>query len=202
MKEPPERDPVLRLIDAVLGDLAVRSKLYIGRRREAGDNESFVIQTGEDGRLRLGLPDRASNASIEAVVAEAQAYVGDVVGAPVPLCPQHQHALVGIAEHRRLTWVCPEDSWQCALGDYEELAWPQDDVASLAPILARRLKRRDVTGVITISVGRTNRGLVAEFGVAETGAELMQALRAAAAPLPVELHRQPHRAVRVAPLPQ
>jgi hypothetical protein len=202
MKEPSERDPFLRLIDAVLGDLAVRSAMYIGRRREDGDDESFVIQTGEDGRLRLGLPDRASDASIGAVVAEAQAYLGEVLGAPVPLCPRHQHALVGVAAEGRLTWVCPEGSWQCALGDYEELTWPQDDVASLAPILARRLKRRGVTGVVTISVGRTKRGLVAEFGVAETGAELMQTLRDAAAPLPVALHRETRRVIRVGPLPQ
>jgi hypothetical protein len=132
MKERSERDPVLRLIDAVLGDLAVRSEMYIGRRREDGGDESFVLQTGEDGRLRLALPDRASDASIEGVVAEAQAYLGDVLGAPVPLCPRHHHPLVGSAAHGRLTWVCPEGSWQCALGDYEELTWPQDDVASLA----------------------------------------------------------------------
>jgi hypothetical protein len=202
MKERSERDPVLRLIDAVLGDLAVRSEMYIGRRREDGGDESFVLQTGEDGRLRLALPDRASDASIEGVVAEAQAYLGDVLGAPVPLCPRHHHPLVGSAAHGRLTWVCPEGSWQCALGDYEELTWPQDDVATLAPILARRLKRRGVTGVVTINVGRTRRGLVAEFGVAETGADLMQTLRDAAAPLPVALHRGTRGAIRVGPLPQ
>lgn len=55
---------------------------------------------------------------------------------------------------------------------------------------------------MTIGVGRTRRGLVAEFGVAETGADLMQTLRDAAAPLPVALHRETRRAIRVGPLPQ
>ena len=44
MKEPPERDHVMRLIDAVLNDLAVRSPMFVGRRREDGDAETFVIQ--------------------------------------------------------------------------------------------------------------------------------------------------------------
>jgi hypothetical protein len=60
MKDAPEPTPVLLPVDAVLADLAVRSAMYAARRREDGDAGTFVIQTGEEGRLRLGLPDLGS----------------------------------------------------------------------------------------------------------------------------------------------
>lgn len=72
---PPERDPRLRLVDAVLNDLTTRSAMYVGRRLEDGDADTFVIQTGSEGRFQLSLPDLNSDASIEAVVAEAQAHL-------------------------------------------------------------------------------------------------------------------------------
>lgn len=202
MREPPKGDRVLRLIDAVLGDLAVRSGMYVGRRGQEGDDQTFVIQTGEEGRLRLGLPDLTSDASIEAVVAEAQARLGEVLGAPVPLCPRHQHALVGVASGGQLAWRCPESSWRCPLGDYEEVTWPQLDIENkLAPILSRRLDRRGISGWVTLGVRRTENGLVAEFGVPEMHVELTRALRDAAAPLPVNLHHDDGLKLRVGPLP-
>jgi hypothetical protein len=120
MKKPREGDPLMRLIDAVLGDVAVRSAMYVARRRGDGDAETLVIQTGEDGRFRLGLPDPISDTSIEALVAEVQGHVGDVLGAPVPRCPRHDHALLGIAPKGSLKWVCPDGDWECALGDYAD----------------------------------------------------------------------------------
>lgn len=122
MKEP-ECDPLLRFVDAVLTDLALRSPMYVARRREDGDRETFVIQTGEEGRFRLSLPDLDSHGSMEGTVAEAQAHLGQVLGAPVPLCPLHGHALVGAVANRMLTWVCPDGGWECALDDYEERTW-------------------------------------------------------------------------------
>ena len=102
---------MLRLIDAVLGDIAVREGMYVGRRPEDGDAATFVIQFGEEGRLRLGLPDLSSDTSIEAVVAEAQARLTEVLGTPVPLCPRHEHALLPSASAGRLGWVCPDGEW-------------------------------------------------------------------------------------------
>ncbi len=107
MKEP-ERDPVLRLVDLVLGDLAVRSAMFVGRRPQDGDSESFVIQTGEEGRHRVRLPDLDSRKAIEMFVAAAQHYLEEVLGAPVPRCPEHDHALVGTNESGSITWTCPE----------------------------------------------------------------------------------------------
>jgi hypothetical protein len=197
MKRPPERDPVLQMIDAMLGDLSVRSVMCVGRRADAGDAESFVIQTGEVGRLRLRLPDLASDASIQAVAASSQAHLAELLGVPVPLCPRHRHALRAAVAEGHLTWVCPDRELQCGLGEYAELAWPQFDLDALAPILAGRLERRGITGVVTIGVTPGQRGPVAEFGVAEQSPELIHSLRNAAAPLPVAVHEEKRRMRRV-----
>ncbi|HEY2437934.1 MAG TPA: hypothetical protein VGH93_12190 [Solirubrobacteraceae bacterium] len=192
MNRPPEEESVLRLVDSVLDDLAVRSAMYVHRRAEDGDAESFVIQTGEEGRCRLRLPDLDSDPSIEATVAEAQAYLAQILDVPVPLCPMHQHALVGVARHARLRWECPDGGWGCELGDYDEQTWPQLDVASLAPILSRRLQRRGAfPAVRLIGVTRAGDEPVAEFGLAEVNDELLRVLADVAAPLPVRTHLAP-----------
>jgi hypothetical protein len=200
MKRPAERDPVLRMIDAVLSDLSVRTGMYVGRRHQDGDATIFVIQTGEDGRYGVTLPDLASDTSIQNAAAEAQAHLAGVLRAPVPLCPRHDHGLIPTVAHGELAWVCPEGEWQCALGDYEELTWPQLDVESLAPILFRRLHRRGIGGGLTVGVERTEQGLVAEIGVIEETADLIQAIRDASAPLPVAIHREKRRRIRVSSL--
>jgi hypothetical protein len=201
-QQPAEDDPVLRLIDAVLGDLAVRGGMYVGRRPEDGDAATFVIQFGEEGRLRLGLPDLSSDTSVEAVVAEAQARLIEVLGTPVPLCPRHEHALLPRALTGHLGWVCPDGAWSCPLGDYAELAWPHFDLDVLAPILAGRLQRRGIRAWITLGVRATERGPVADFGVPEMSDELARALRDAAAPLPVMFHQESRRPRRVSRLAQ
>ena len=193
---------MLRLIDAVLGDIAVRKGMYVGRRPEDGDAATFVIQFGEEGRLRLGLPDLSSDTSIEAVVAEAQARLTEVFGTPVPLCPRHEHALLLSASAGQIRWVCPAREWQCPLGEYAELAWPHFDLDVLAPILAGRLQRRGIEDWITLAVEATERGPVADLGVPEMSDELARALRDAAAPLPVMLHHEYRRPRRASRLPK
>jgi hypothetical protein len=202
MKQP-EHDPLLRLVDAVLTDLAVRSAMYVARRPKDGDRDTFVIQTGEEGRFRLSLPDLDSDGSIEATVAEAQAHLGQVLGAPVPLCPLHAHALVGEVANGMLTWVCPDGEWGCALGDYEERTWPQLDVLSLAPILSRRLRRCGTfPAVRTIGVTECGGQRVADFGLVEVNDELLQVLADVASPLAVMTHESPNVTLRPASLPQ
>ena len=197
MKRRPEGDPVLQLVDAVLADLAVRSAMYVARRRQDGDSDTFVIQTGEAGRLRLCLPDINSDASIEAVALDAQAQVGQVLGVSVPLCPLHDHPIVGTVSSGMLTWVCPTGAWECGLGDYEERTWPQLDVSSLAPILSRRLRRRgSFPAVRTIGVTGPPGERVAEFGLTEVNAELLRVLAEVAAPLAVRTHESPNVTLR------
>jgi hypothetical protein len=196
----PELDPQLLLVDAVLSDLAMRSGRFVARRARDGDRETFVIQTGEEGRLRLGLPDLYSDESIEATVAQAQSHLTQVLGAPVPLCPLHGHALAGAAAAGRLRWECPEGGWACALGDYEERTWPQLEVRSLAPILSRRLRRRGAfPEVRTIGVTQSGDQLIADFGLVEVSDELLAALAEVAAPLSITTHESPNVMIRVGP---
>jgi hypothetical protein len=128
------------------------------------------------------IPSRArqtslSDESIEAAVAQAQAHLADVLGARAAV-PTTRPPLRGRAANGTLTWVCPAGEWQCALGDYEELTWPQLDVGSLAPILLRRLKRRGgFPAVRTIGVRKSDGKLVAEFGVTEINAPTARGLR-------------------------
>ncbi len=197
MKET-EFDPALRFVNAVLGDLAVRTGMYVGRRESEGDAETFVIQAGEGGRSRLGLPDLDSDASIEQVVAEAQAYLEQVLGAPVPLCPVHDHALRASISNGELTWGCPNGGWSCALGEYEERTWPQlDATAKLPEILMRRLKRRGTfPTVVMIGVKGSGRQRVADFGVIGADAALLKVLSEVSAPLPVTTREAPGRLPR------
>lgn len=159
------RDDVLQFVDLVLDELGLYGVMYAGRRVDAGDWRSLVIQTGEQGRYRLGLPDVSSPPSVEAFIAEAQGHLSAVLGRAVPPCPLHDHALSGKVIDDSVFWECPAGDWRCAVGAYEEATWPQRDLKNLAPVLSARLHRRGITGVFSISVRETESGPAACFGV-------------------------------------
>lgn len=197
MKCAVETDPVLRFVDTLLSDLAVRSVMFVGRRAQDGDGSTFVIQTGEDGRCRLPLPNLRSPSSIEQVAAAAQAHLEHALNEPVPICSVHGHALDARTQGAGHEWVCPDGEWRCELGDYEERTWPQLDGPSLAPILSRRLARRGIGSIATIAVRQTDHRLTANFGVSQVSPELVEKLRDAAAPLPIDVHREQRTFIRV-----
>lgn len=189
MKDGVEKDPVLRLVDTVIADLAVRPARYVGRRACDGDAETFVIQDGEEGRLRLALPDLKSPGSVVAMTEAAQSYLCSELGEPVPRCPLHNHPLGLAVLDRGFEWTCAAGRWRCSLGDYAEDAWPHFDSGQLPGILAGRLARRQITGVRSIGVTESDGEQVATFGVSELELtpELVAALRDAAAPLRIEI---------------
>jgi hypothetical protein len=192
-----DQDEISAFIDAVLGDLSARHLMYVGRRAQDGDADSCVIQTGEDGRYRLALPDLGSSRSIGRFTCEIQAHLTEILGAPVPRCPQHDHALAGRALEGRFVWECPEGGWRCGLGDYEERTWPQLDAGDkLAPILSRRLHRRGIA-FRSLGVNRTDDGIVAEVGLPEPTGELIDRIREAAAPLRAAFHQDSSQPIRV-----
>lgn len=179
---------VLEMIDAVLGDLALRDRMFVGRRPEAGEAATIVIQTGEDGRHRIALPKFGSRESIETFMSEAQAHLGEVFGQPVPRCPRHDHALVGEASGRQIAWVCPDGEWRCAVGDYEECAWPPElDDGNMAAALSSRLTRRQIAGVRRIGGARRDGEWVAQLGIWPMDDTLIENIRRAAAPIAVEV---------------
>jgi hypothetical protein len=192
-----ETDPVLRFVDTLLSDLSARSVMFVGRRPQDGDGSTFVIQTGEEGRCRLSLPNVGLPISIEQVAAAAQAHLERALSEPVPRCPLHGHSLDARAQGVGLEWVCPDGESRCELGDYEERTWPQLDGPSLAPILSRRLARRGIGSIATIGLRQTDHRLTAHFGVSQVTLELVEKLRDAAAPVPIDVHREPRRFIRV-----
>jgi hypothetical protein len=120
----------MTVVDQVLADLTLPDGMFVGRRTEDEDAHSVVIQTGEDGRHRVPV----DLDSLETFMAAAQAHLTEVYGRPVPPCPLHGHALVGRVRDGGAEWVCPDGGWSCAVGDYEERAWPPEaSGGSLAP---------------------------------------------------------------------
>jgi hypothetical protein len=109
----------------------------------------MVIQTGEEGRHRLRLPDTSSPASIERFVAEAQAHLEQVFGRPLPRCLVHGHALRGVVESGQVWWVCRDGQWRCLLGGYDDLNWPpavDERPGSVVQALTKRFARRGIWG--------------------------------------------------------
>jgi hypothetical protein len=176
---------VLGFVDLVLGDLARRDGMFVGRRADEGDAENVVIQTGEDGRYRLSLRDDSAWARMR-FMAAAQAHVGAVLRRPVPSCPMHGHALRPAEQEGRLCWQCPRYSWLCEVGEYEEQAWPLDLGDGMGAALCARLAGRNVDGWARLSVGRRDGEWVAVVGLREPDPELESAISVAASPVAVE----------------
>jgi hypothetical protein len=197
MKRDEEADSVLRLVDTVIADLGVRTGRYVGRRARDKNVDTFVIQDGEEGRLRLPRPDLSAPSSVVAMARAAQRYLSSKLGEPVPWCPGHQHALDLVVVDTGFDWVCPGGRWRCALGEYAEQAWPHFDSGRLPEILAGRLRRRRATGWRSIGITASRSGQVATIGVALVTPELVAALRDAAAPLSVEVHEERERVIRL-----
>lgn len=187
--------PVLDLVDAVLGDLRLRGHMFVGRRHDAGGPGMVVIQSGEDGRYELTLPDLTSPASIEAFVARVQAHLAEVFGVPVPACPVYAHTLVCRADTNGISWVCPECEWCSPLGEYEERSWPPSDLSGgqIASAVATRLSRRGFSGVRRISAYPGEDGWVVLIGVWPVTDARTAQLREAAAPFAVEVRSEPGR---------
>jgi hypothetical protein len=96
--------------------------------------------------------------------------------------------LIGAASAREVAWVCPDGEWRCAVGDYEECTWPPElDAGSMAAVLFSRLTRRGIAGVRRVGFSRRGGEWVAQVGIWPMDVALIEALRAAAAPVGVEV---------------
>lgn len=155
-----------------------------------------MLQDGEEGRLRLALPDLSAPGSVLAMVQAAQRHLRRELGQPVPRCPGHEHALALVLGAGGFEWGCPDGAWRCALGQYALSGWPHFDRAQLPGMLARRLEAAQITGVWGIGVEERDGELMARFQVNERTPGLVATLRDAAAPLPADIqerHRVPRR---------
>jgi hypothetical protein len=120
-----------------------------------------------------------------------QAFLDVALDQPVPRCPTHGLGLTPTREGDEMTWTCPEDDFRCEVGDYELSAfWPPTQAdESAAPMLAKRFQKYGVTGLSRFSVDDRDGELVARVAVRPEADE--QAVRDAAAPVPVEISHVP-----------
>jgi hypothetical protein len=187
-------DQGFELIDQLIDDLsATEIVMFVGRRADEGDHRSFVVQTGEDGRCRIPLPDIDDPRSVVECAERLQKLLAELAGRPLPRCPleHHDHALRPEIASGRLSWLCPEGTWCCRVGDYLDASWPQASVP-LAPLLMRRIQLRGLagpeSGLRTLSVTENDDTPVAVIGVEQKTDALVAAFEAVAAPLQVEVH--------------
>jgi hypothetical protein len=188
--------PTLAIVDRVLVDLAVPDGMYVGRRADEGGPGEVVIQSGEEGRHRLPLPDPDSVPALEAFVSQLQTYVSQVHGRPLPACPMHpQHTLICRHGEDSLDWVCPDGGWRSPVGDYDECNWPPADPGArdVPDRVFKRIARRQITEVRELVPERRDGAWVIRIGAWPVSAALERRLRDVAAPIAIELYPRPGR---------
>jgi hypothetical protein len=190
-------NPVLQFVDLVLYDLAFGGPMFVGRRAGAAAPGRVMIQSGEEGRRELALPDLSSPKSVETFVAELQAYVSDVHNAPMPACPaeSHDHALVCRSADGAVRWECPNAEWSSPIGEYDERNWPPTDLdgENIPDRAMTRIGRRDIDALREALPERRKDGWVIRVGVWPVTDEGAAQLREIAAPVAVEVYPQPGR---------
>lgn len=192
-------DGVLEIVDRVLGDLRLRDRMFTARRPDPARPDVIVIQTGEEGRHSLPAPNLDQPGTVETFIAAAQAHLREVYGQPVPLCPRHNHALVGRVTGATIEWVCPDGAWSCPLGDYEESTWPTGLASGhLAAALCARLDRRGVPGVRRVGCVEQDGQWIAQVGIWPMNQPIIDAVADAAAPIQVEVEPCQDVLIRVA----
>ncbi len=139
--------------------------------------------------LVLGLEHPAARVSF---AADLQAALHAAWGVTLPPCPTHGVALRPETDGDTLGWRCPAGDFGCAAGDYAAALWPpgpEELVGEIAPMLFRRFQRRGLREVASVGVTLRDGQRVAQVELRPGGDEA--AVRAAAAPLSVEVHRAP-----------
>lgn len=188
-------DPVLQFVDLVLYDLAFGGPMYVGRRPGAAAPGRVMIQSGEEGRRELALPDLSSAESVLTFVADLQAHVSDVHNAPVPACPvdSHDHALMCRSTDGAVRWVCPDAEWSSPIGEYDERNWPPTDLdaENIPDRTMTRIFRRDIDALREAHSERREDGWVIRVGVWPMTDAVGAQLREIAAPIAVEVYPQP-----------
>ena len=130
-------------------------------------------------------------------VARLQAFLSVELDRPVPPCPNHGVGLIPSRAGDVVEWRCPEGDFQARVGDYLHELWPpqpDEDPGKIAPMLAARFRRREVSGIHRFGVESRGDCWVATLRLGPDGDEV--AVRDAAAPLVVEVEVERADAVR------
>jgi hypothetical protein len=188
---PPGREstsaPGLDWLAALFSDLGIRAPHGISWSADRAELPLLVEVGLADGpSMKVELRNDSPLARM-AVAERVQAHIDAAWDVGLPPCPDHRIGMRLVRADSVIHWRCPECDVACAVGDYDELLWPPraGDEQQAAPLLARRLRRRGVTGLgrfgVTDGVVRASVHEGADEG----------ALRAAAAPLVVEIEWVP-----------
>lgn len=172
---------------ALFSDLGIRAPHGISWSVDRAE-PPLLVEVGLADGPSMGVELRDDSPLARIAVAErVQAHIDTAWDVALPPCPDHRVGLRPGRAGDAIHWRCPQRDVDCVVGDYDELLWPprSEDERRAAPLLVRRLRRRGVTGMSRLGV---TDGVV-RASVHEGADE--EALRAAAAPLVVEIEWMP-----------
>jgi hypothetical protein len=189
----------LEWLGAVFDDIAVRAPFGIVWSVDSGRPPVTVtVRPAQHPPVRLVLRASADlESAVTGFAGELQAALRPVVGGAVPPCPVHGRGLAAGRTAVGVGWSCPEGDFACPVGDYREALWPpgaHEDPGEVAKWLVARLVRRGVEHVGEVGAAFRDGSWAATMGLRPEAEEA--AVRAAAAPVPVEVTRlEPVRTV-------
>jgi hypothetical protein len=190
----------LEWLGAVFDDIAVRAPFGVVWSVDSQQPPLTVtIRPAQHPPLRLVLNAAADlESAVAGFAGELQAVLVPVLDAAVPPCPVHGRGLVAGRTGAGAGWSCPEGDFGCPAGGYREALWPpgpHEQPGEVAKWLVERLVRRGVQHVGEVGAQFRDGSWVATMGLRPAADEA--AVRAAAAPVPVEITRmEPVRTVR------
>jgi hypothetical protein len=183
-------DDVVEWIKAMFDDCQMRAPFGVGWSLDRAEPPLTATvtpadcSTGQFVLRRDGVNGRITFAQ------HVQAFLNVELGTPVPPCPTHQLGLVPVRADDAVAWRCPRGDFDAAVGDYREALWPPGpDMATgdIAPMLARRFRRRRLTGISSFGIQERDSRRVAAIRLRPDADDA--AIRAAADPIPVEIEQ-------------
>lgn len=187
-------------LEAVFDDIAVRAPFGVVWSVDSGQLPVTVtVRPADHPPVRLVL--RAAGdleSSVARFAGGLQSALRPVLGVAVPPCPAHGRGLVAARTAGGVGWSCPEGDFGCVVGDYREALWPpgpREPAGEVAAWLAARFARRGIGQAGQVGAEFRGGGWVAMVGLRPAADQA--AVRAAAAPVPVEITwLEPVRTVR------
>jgi hypothetical protein len=178
-------------IRLLFSDCLARSPFGVGWELDRAEPPLIASVMPADmpaGHVRLDRDDIGARIDF---ASRLQALLDVVLERPAPWCPAHRVGLTPTRVGDDMIWSCHEGDFQCELGQYELAAFwpPTENDRWAAPLLSRRFAQCGVRGLARFSVQDDGGRLIANVAVRPETDE--QAVRDAAAPLPVDITHVP-----------
>ena len=181
-------DDVVDWIQGLFEDCSFRAPFGIGWHLDGSEPPITATVTPADCSTAQIVLDRDGLLGRINFAARLQAFLDLELDRPVPPCPVHGGGLAPVRVDEVVRWRCPAGDFECRVGAYQDALWPPGpNEEQIAPMLARRFARRQLTGIHSFGVQRCADRWVAKIKVRPDADE--RAIRAAAAPIRVELEQ-------------